>query len=255
MNAEIFADLVRKIQAGDTDALEQLLLRAYTPVHYLTGKFLQDENSVQHVTREVLEIISSKLNSLADPDEFEKWMCRITAARCIPAIPLYALENTEPGAPIWLESLTDGQTLTETESAFTIQQMVDALPERPRLCMLLLCCGGLSIHAIAQLTGFSVDAVKQYISRGQGTIQEHLWALQSRDIQFTGLTSLSGILHIAMYQAPEDEDPITMIYGILGKEIPNPEKKIIRTLSGILAVLIVANFVACGILFMMMRAS
>lgn len=253
MNKDIFADLVWKSQSGDTDALEQLLLQAHTPVHYLTEKILQDEDSARHVTREVLEIISSKLNSLSNPEEFEKWMCRITAARCIQAMPLYAQETAESGTAVWQEELTDGQVLTEEESASIIQQMVESLPERQRLCILLLCCGGLTIHAIAQLTGFSLETVKDYINHGQQTVQDHLWDLQTRDIQFTGLTSLAGILHIAMYQKSEDTDPIPLVYGILGKEIPNPEKRIIRILTCILIALVVAILIACGVLFMMMR--
>lgn len=254
MNSELFADLVWKSQMGDADAMESLLLKAYAPVSYLANKILQNEQSAGQVTCEVLETISGKLNSLTDPDQFQKWMCRITAARCMQVMPLFHHNDVEPSTSSqWQNNLSDGQELTEEESAQVIQQMVDALPKNQRLCILLLGCGGLSIPAIAQLTGYSTATVTEYIQQGQNTIQTHLWDLQERNIQLSGLTSLTGILRIAMFSHANEEDAIAVVYGILGKEIPippDPEKRIIRILVIILGILVVAILAACGILVM-----
>lgn len=254
MDNTTIADLVWKSQMGDADALEQLLLETYTPVNYLASKILQDPQTARQAVRESLETVAAKLGSLPDPDDFEKWVCKMTAARCVQAMPLYGQTGINVSDNHWQETLTDDQELNETESAHLIQQMVDALPERPRLCILLLCCGKLSVSAIAQLTGFSTDTVKESITQGQTAIQEYLWELQSRNIQLTGMRSLDSILRRAMYQKPEDEDPIPMVYGILGKEIPippDPEKRLIRILTAVLVILVIAVLLACGILVMM----
>ena len=254
MDKTTIADLVWKSQMGDADALEQLLLEIYTPVNYLASKILQDPQTARQAARESLETVAAKLGSLPDPDDFEKWVCKMTAARCVQAMPLYGQTGINVSDNHWRETLTDDQELNETESAQLIQQMVDELPERPRLCILLLCCGKLSVSAIAQLTGFSTDTVKESITQGQTAIQEYLWELQSRNIQLTGMSSLDGILRRAMYQKPEGEDPIPMVYGILGKEIPippDPEKRLIRILTAVLVILVIAVLLACGILVMM----
>lgn len=254
MDNTIFADLVWKGQMGDADAVEQLLLAAYTPVNFLAAKLLQDPDTAHRVARESLETVAAKLDTLTEPDEYEKWVCKMTAARCVQAMPLYNQNDTVPDNH-WKDALTDGQTLTEEESAQAVLNMLDALPERQRLCILLLCCGKLSVSAIAQLTGFSNDTVKESITRGQTGIQEQLWELQSRDIQLTGLSSLDGILHRAMHRKPEGEDPIPLIYGILGKEIPippDPEKTLIRILTVVLVILVIAVLIAAGILVMML---
>lgn len=256
MDNTIFADLVWKSQIGDADALEQLLTETYTPVNYLTTKILRDPQTARQVARESLETIAAKLNSLPDPDEFEKWVCKMTAARCVQAMPLYGQTEADVSDNHWLEALPDGQDLSENESAQVIQHMVDALPERQRLCILLLCCGKLSVSAIAQLTGFSTDTVKESIIRGQTAIQNQLWDLQTRNIQLTGMSSLDGILRRAMYQKSE-EDPIPMVYGVLGKEIPvppDPEKTLIRILTAVLVALIAAILIVGGILVMMLMS-
>lgn len=249
---ENFSSLVWNSQTGDNDALEKLLLEAYTPVSYLSARILQDEDLAGQVTQEVLEIIASRLSSLADPDQFQKWMCRITAARCMQVMPLYrhAADQTEP-APLDLPK--EGTTLTEEQSAHIIQQMTDRLPEKQRLCILLLGCGGLGVHAIAQLTGFSTDTVSEYLQQGQTAIQQQIWELQNQGIELSGLSSLTGILQVAMFCKNPQADPIPVVYGILGKEIPvppDPEKRIIRILSTVLILLSAAVLVAGGILVM-----
>ena len=258
MNSELFADLVWKSQMGDANAMESLLLKAHAPVSYLANKILQNEESANQVTCEVLEIISGKLNTLTDPEQFQKWMCRITAARCMQVMPLFHQSGAESNVTTpWTEELSDGQALTEEESAQVIQQMVDSLPKTQRLCILLLGCGGLSIPAIAQLTGYSAATVTEYIQLGQNTIQKHLWDLQERNIQFSGLTSLTGILRIAMFSHANEEDAIAVVYGVLGKEIPvppDPEKRIIRILVIILTILIISILAACGILVMQLTS-
>ncbi len=259
MNANSLSDLVWKSQMGDDSAMEQLLLQSYSPILYLSNKILQDEASAMQVTREVLETISGKLASLGDPDQFQKWMCRITAARCMQAMPLFHQYDEASSVPaVWQETLADGDSLTEEQSGQVIQQMVDTLPKNQRLCILLLGCGGLSIPAIAQLTGFTDSTVTKHIQQGQQTIQQHLWELQSRDIQLSGLTSLTGILRVAMFSGGNQEDALPVVYGILGKEIPvppDPGKWIIRILVVILALLLAGILLTGGILVLKMVQS
>lgn len=252
MNPELMSDLVWKAQMNDADAMEQLLLEAYTPVSYLTFRILQDEETACQITREVLEIIHTKISSLHETDQFQKWMCRITAARCIQVMPLYH-HSTAAMEPTPLDLPENGTELTEDQSALLIQQITDRLPEKQRLCLILLGCGGLGIHAISQLIGFSTETVSESIQKAQSAIQKQIWELENRNIQLTGLSSLTGILQKAMFRKDPQNDPIPMVYGILGKEIPvppDPEKAIIRTLTVVLVILSVAVLVTGGILAM-----
>lgn len=242
MNQEQFTDLVLQSQEGDTAAMEELLLLSHTPVSYLTKKILQNTKNAQQVTFSVLQSVFSNLSSLQEPDKFEQWLCRITAARCIQASPLLHRNFAESDAsPFWDDGLEDGVTLNEKESAAAIQNMVDHLPESQRLCLLLLSCGELGISAIAQLTGFSEGSIKQNIKQGQNAIQQHLWELDMRGIQFTGISSLTDILHDAMYLDPEAENAKAMVYDILGKKLPvSVSVWIVRLLTVVVILLLLA---------------
>ena len=257
MNQELFADFVEKSQQGDAAAMEQLLLLAHTPVSCLTKKILHNSRTAEQVTRDVLETVVSKLASLPEPAQFEQWLCRMTAARCIQASPLLHRNFAETDEPAsWEDNLTDGTTLTAEESAATIAHMVDHLPESQRLCLLLLSCGELSVSAIAQLTGFSEASIKQNIQYGQQNIQQHLWDLDTRGIQFTGLSSLTGILHDAMYLNPDEQSALEMVYSILGKKVPVPASVwIVRLLIVVLVLMLVAALALGGLIVLKMVRS
>ena len=149
MIREDLSELVSKSQMGDEQALIQLLLQAYSPISYLSRKILQNERTASQVTLEVLEILSQKLHSLDDTTQFESWVCRITAARCVQAMPLlHRAAAKSVSASRWDNTLEDSQILTEAQSAEVIQEMVDSLPEDQRLCILLISCCGLNIMEI-----------------------------------------------------------------------------------------------------------
>ena len=257
MNQELFADLVMQSQLGDEAAMEQLLLHSYTPVSCLTKKMLHNSRAAEEVTREVLSTVANNLSSLPEADQFEQWLCRMTAARCIQASPLLHRNFAESDEPaFWEDDLTDGTTLTAEESAAAIQNMVDCLPESQKLCILLLSCGELTVPAIAQLTGFSEGSIKQNIKHGQNNIQQHLWELDSRGIQFTGVSSLTGILHDAMYLNPDEESAMAMVYDILGKKLPVPASvRIVRLLTVILVLLLIAALALGGLIALKMIRS
>lgn len=257
MNQEQFTELVLQSQEGDPAAMEKLLLLSHTPVSYLTQKILQNRKNAQQVTYAVLQSVFSNLSSLQEPDKFEQWLCRITAARCIQASPLLHRNFAESDAsPAWDDDLDDGVTLNEKESAAAIQNMVDNLPESQRLCLLLLSCGELGISAIAQLTGFSEGSIKQNIKQGQKTIQQHLWELDTRGIQFTGISSLTDILHDAMYLDSESEDARVMVYDILGKKLPVAASIwIVRLLTVVVILLLLAVLGLAAVIVIKMAGS
>ena len=257
MIREDFSELVSKSQAGDEKAMIQLLLQAYSPVSYLARKILQNERTASQVIQEVLEILSHKLHSLDDTTQFESWICRITAARCVHAMPLLHRATAKSvAASRWDNTLDDGQILTEAQSVEIIQEMVAALPEDQRLCILLISCCGLGLSAISQLTGFPVSTVADCIEKGQATIQSYLWEAENRGIQFVGISSLTEILHTAMFQTEADDDEaIPVVYHLLGKEIPvppNPGKWDAIILGVVLAVLVGAFVFLGGTLIMRM---
>jgi DNA-directed RNA polymerase specialized sigma24 family protein len=247
MNHESLAELVSYAQAGDINALEPLLIWAYTPVSFLCQKLLQDSHIAQTQTREILQAIAHKLPSLQSPAMFEKWVIRLTAARCIQIQNQNSWmdddEIKEEELPIIGESLDEMQTVE------AVQKMVDMLPLKPRTCMVLLCCCEMNSSGISQMTKYSVDEVRQNMSVAQTFVLEQLQKYQDLGTEFYPISSLTDVLQSGM-RYEREEDAIPVVYGILGKEVPTPPDpnrgKKILLLAGIIT-LIFINLVLGGL--------
>lgn len=256
MNQEERYQLVLRAQAGNADAMEQLLLWTYHPLLWLCRNLLQNKQAAEEQAESILGTISTKLDTLQDPEQYEAWFCRIAAARCTQILPQLRWgstarqEEAKEAAPA-----IAGRELTETETIQAVVRMVGDLPEDIRVCILLYCCAGIHSKTIASMAGYSVETVREYLSQGQLRLQEMLDEQQKKGTTFTGITTLQEILHSAMYQVPEDADPIPMVYGILGKEIPDPEKALRRVLKIIIAVLSLLIVILCGVLFLTWKNS
>lgn len=256
MNNQERYELVLRAQAGNADAMEQLLLWTYTPLLWLCRKLLQDQKHAEEQTESILNTIYTKLDTLQDPEQYEAWFCRIAAARCTQILPQLRWGTTARSADTAPEGPNiDGKALTEEETIQAVSAMVDKLPEDTRVCILLYCCAGIHSKTISSMAGYSVESVRNHLGQGQILLQEMLNAQEKTGTTFRGITTLQDILRAAMYQIPEGCDPIPMVYGILGKEIPDPEKALRRVLKIVIAVLSVLLVILSGVLFLTWRAS
>lgn len=220
MNRKLFAGLAERCRAGDPKAMEQLLLQAHTPISHVSGKLLQNRSAADVITREILELLHTQLDSLENPEECERWIRRITAARCLPVMARLRREGAELDTP---ESVQiPRQTLDEVQTALVVQQMADHLPEKPRLCLLLYCCGGMEVDGIARLTKTTEAAVLDNLTRAQDNINKQLRKFHKMGVRFAKVTSLPELLQTAMYQSGNPEAAAAMVDGILEKQAPIP---------------------------------
>lgn len=250
MNPETMTEQVVLAQAGDAEALEALLFAVHAPVSFLCRKLLRNEEAAEEETREVLTIAAKKLHTLQEPGLFEKWILRITAARCMQALPQlrWGSQMEETAAP---ELDIAGRELTPEETADAVLSMLDTLPDDPRSCILLYCCTGMHSRSIAQVAGYTPDSVRTNLARGQELLQAQLETWQQQGTVFTGITSLAEILRAAMYRDEDHDAALPVVYGVLGKEIPvppDPTRWIVRLLTVIFVLLLVVFLGLCGLL-------
>lgn len=247
MNPETLVELASAAQMGDIDAMEQLLLWAYTPVSFLCQKLLKDDEIAQEQTYEILRFVAQKVHTIQDPAMFEKWLIRITSARCVQIQERRGLGDSEEVAETKLPIA--GEELDEMQTVDAVQQMVDMLPAKPRTCITLLCCCEMHSNDIAQLTGYSVEEVKENMAFAQNFVLEQLGEYQQQGTEFYPITSLTDVLQSGMRYEREDA-AVAVVYGILGKPIPKPVdpnrgKKIL--LWAAIVVLILVNLALVGI--------
>lgn len=246
MNPETFAQLARRSKAGDRRALTQLLRLAHTPVSFQCRKLLRSEQAAETLTRQILAAVPRQLNSLQDPADFEKWICRITASRCMQA--LSQMDRESPETSDSSDALPELQVtdLDEAQTALLVQQLVDELPEAPRICLLLYSCANLKLKGIAQLTGFPESAVLEYLNQAQKTVNLQLRKYHKMGVHFTPIPALSSLVRTAMYSSRDPKAAAVMVSGILPKK-PAPVR---RGFSGNRKLLLAA--IAAGVLLLVL---
>ena len=257
MNQEKLTELVILAQADDAEAMEQLLFHIYTPVSYLCRKLLRNDQAADEEIREILSITAQKLNTLPDPEDFENWILRITASRCLQMLPQlrWGSELDYDSEPI---SDILGRELTPEQTSNAIQSILDTLPEDPRTCILLYACTGMHSRAISQISGMSQESVRTNLGRGMNLLQERLEEYQREGTLFSGITSLTEILRSAMWQGEDRDAALPVIYHVLGKEIPvppDPTRWIVRVLTVIVILLALAVLGVGALLVMRILAS
>lgn len=246
MNSQRFTQLASQAQAGDKASLEQLLLLAYTPVSYQCRKLLQNDQSAKNITKKILKQIPARLETLKNPELFENWLGSLTAKQCMQALHQQTSEQTaqskQPHIP--------GDHLDEREMAMVVDQIVDTLPDGPRICLTLYCCCKIPAGNIAKVTGFAEADIKTHLSQAQAHINAELKKLAQQGIRFASVTSIPELLQMAMYTPRNPKAAAALVGGILGKKetpVPVPKRK-----QSTPAGLKIAVAVVLGLLVLMM---
>ena len=222
MNPEVFVQLAEKAQAGDRKAMVALLKVAHTPVFFQCRKLLRDDRAAEEMTRGILSAIPKTIGTLKNPADFEKWICRVTASRCMLALEQQPSEEV-PETTVLPDP--PAAEMNEAQTAQLVQQLVDRLPRDPRVCLLLYSCAGLKLKGISQLTGFPESTVLEYLNQAQSSINQQLRGYRKRGIRFTPIPALSSLLRTAMYASRNTRAAAAMISTILPKKEPAPRKR------------------------------
>ncbi len=226
MKPEVFAQLAAKAQTGDRKSMIALLRLTHTPVFFQCRKLLRNDQAAENMTFGILSAVPKTLGTLKDPAEFESWICRVTASRC-----MIALGQMAPEEPTEASSLPEppAADMDEAQTAQLVQQLVDNLPREPRVCLLLYSCAGLKLKGISQLTGYPESAVLEYLNQAQKTINHQLRGYHKRGIHFTPIPALSSLLRTAMYASQDVDAAVVMVNKILPKkETTNRQRRPIK---------------------------
>jgi len=244
MNPDVFPRLAVKAKTGDRKSLTALLWLAHTPVSFQCRMLLRDDRAAEALTRDILAAVPKQLSCLKDPAEFEKWICRVTASRCMLALSQLSPEEApEAAAPE-----VTAHDLNEVQTAQLVRQLVDLLPEEPRICLLLYSCAGLKLKGIAQLTGYPESDVLAHLNQAQATINQQLRGYHKQGIRFTPIPALSSLLRTAMYESRDPKAAAVMVSGLLPPK-PAPVRRSLPVKKPLLIALI-----AAGVLLLILLA-
>ena len=183
-----YTDLVRAAAAGDTAALERLLMRAQEVAWRFSVSVCGHADDAEDAMQEALIKTYRHVARIRDPEAFRPWLYRTVRNACLmgrrkrvgePAR-LQSLDEPLPGpeGPIGRDPQHPGRTPEKLAANAGLRRQLRAalraLPGPYRAVVFLREMEGLSTHEVATVLGISDDSVKTRLHRARVHLQQHL---------------------------------------------------------------------------------
>ena len=158
------SELLERFENGEKEAFTELVIRHQKSVYSLAYRLIGDEREASDIAQRVFVNAYSSISSFRRKSEFRTWIFRITINLC----KNYFRSNPEK-REVQLEGLPLAQPetpltqLLEEERKMRVKAMLDRLPEKQRLTIILRVYQELSYKEIAKLINCAEGTVKANI--------------------------------------------------------------------------------------------
>jgi RNA polymerase sigma-70 factor (ECF subfamily) len=170
--SERVQEILAKAAGGDQQAFAEIVREHQSMVYGLACHFLRDRSVAEELAQEVFLHLFQNLKAIQSPAHLTFWLRKVTSHRCIDQTrrrkvrPQVTLENApEPVAHV----VHDDPVLSRT-----LKRVVQTLPEKPRMVVLLRYQEDMEPAEIAAALGMPLNTVKSHLRRSLLTLREKL---------------------------------------------------------------------------------
>lgn len=179
------AELVKRVQAGDTSAFDLLVQKYQHKVINLVGRFVSDQAECQDIAQDAFIKAYRAIGSFRGESQFYTWLYRIAAntaknhlasrARKSPnyAIDVDDAEHFEGESGLKEYANPENLLLTDEIKA-TVFRAIENLPEDLKSAITLREIDGLSYEEIAEVMDCPIGTVRSRIFRARDAIDKEL---------------------------------------------------------------------------------
>lgn len=201
-----YRQAVNLAKAGKEEGFQFLYESTYKSKYYLALKYLKDEQAAQDVLQEAYIKAFAKLDSLEQPERFPAWLGVIVGNLAKNKLqkknPLlfsdiavndedesfaYEIEDENPNYQPEL-------SYSKQETQQLVHEMINALSEEQRVCILMYEIEGIPIREIAAALGCSENTVKSRLNYGRKNLKKKAEELQKRGYKLYGVSALPLLL-------------------------------------------------------------
>jgi RNA polymerase sigma-70 factor (ECF subfamily) len=177
------ADLVARVQAGETDCFEELVRRSSRRVFGTLAGVLGNTEDARDAAQEVFLKAFENIRQFRRQSRFSTWITSIainTATDLLrqrkPLEPLVDGEGEEGFRPLLVKSWVENpeQSLSASQRANLVKTGILRLPQKYRVAILLRDLNQLSTEEAATALGISEPALKARVLRGRLMLRENL---------------------------------------------------------------------------------
>lgn len=164
--------LIKAAQAGDREALVQLLREIEDQVYRTAYYLLNHEQDALDVAQEALIRIYTKIHSYEEKAQFRTWVQRIVTNICIDKFrrnrPSVSIDEHE--MVFHAADNVEGEVLS-AYAAEEIREAIGKLPDHHRTVVVLRYLQDFSYNEIAESLGLPLNTVKSYLFRARQQLQ------------------------------------------------------------------------------------
>ncbi len=178
MSTSELAELVRRAQAGDADALSDLLKQLQGMVYYTALKLLGNHHDAEDASQEVFVKVLGSLPQLREAKAVLSWVVTITHNVCKNHLKKSGSrvfvndgETFLGDLPEDADDLVPDRYMDMAAKREIILGMIDALPEKQRLTVYLYYYNNNTIKEIAQYMEVSEGTVKSRLAAARASLQ------------------------------------------------------------------------------------
>lgn len=204
MEKQIDISLVTAAMNGDENAFRTLYELTYNDKYYIAKKYMKNDIEAEDVIQESYMKIWQYLPSLSEPKAFFKWTSKIVANTAITALNknhpvLFSDMDTDDKIEEYeIEDSYEGNqpelSFSTQEEQQIIREIIDALSDEQRLCIIMFYIEDMSIKEIAEIIGCSENTVKSRLNYGKKNIKAKVQQLQKKGYDFRGIPALTLLL-------------------------------------------------------------
>lgn len=206
-------ELIEAGRAGDRLAQERLVEKAQNHVYGHCLKLLGNAEDALDTTQDTLIVMLRALGELRTPEAFWSWLDQITVNLCCKRLRRSRkLSQLEREAVLEVYENFDDQTMPEKildneENRRLIVELVDALPEAQRLCILCYYYNEMSVRDIAAAMETSENTVKSRLHYARRTIKEGVERYTAQGIKLYAFSPLPFLRYFLQQEAAESLPP------------------------------------------------
>ncbi len=180
-------ELVRRFQAGDTTAFDELVLRHADTVFSLCCRILGDYDDANDCAQDVFIKAFRGLKGFAFRSGFSTWLHTVAVNTCrnhmtslqyrtsVRMVRLDSPADPEGGTTDIRDASYDPEKQYERkERDVIIQQALGSLPEKQRILVVLRDIEGKSYEEMVRITGMKLGTVKSKLLRARQSLRELL---------------------------------------------------------------------------------
>lgn len=203
-----YTQAIMMAKNGEAKGFEFLYEETYRSKYYLALQYMKNEEAAKDVLQEAYLKAFSKLDMLEDPEAFSGWLGRIVANTAknmlVKKNPLLFTDVASDEENDNFEYQIEDETVenqpelnyTRQETQQLVHELIDALSEEQRICILMYHIEGASIREIAQTLGCSENTVKSRLKYGRNNLKIKAEQLRNKGYKLYSIAPLPLFIYL-----------------------------------------------------------